>query len=105
MGLPSQQQGWGHLSYPHFPLVCLLASGILLFAVPGDTGRGGDVVKRIVPFQGTKSQLGFVRTQLVTNNLDGTTSLGLKGSQVGWKEGSETLLHLSLGAHGASEIA
>lgn len=31
------------------------------------------MVKRVVPFQGTKSQLGFVSTQLVTNNPDGTT--------------------------------
>lgn len=57
----------GHLSFPHSPLVCL-GSGILLFAMTGETGRGRDVLKPIVPFQGANSQLGLVSTQLMINN-------------------------------------
>ena len=39
-GLPSHQWGWGHLGYPHSPLVYFLANGTLWFAVTGRTERG-----------------------------------------------------------------
>lgn len=60
------------------------------------------MVKRIVLFQGIKSQVGLMSTQLVTNSPDGTTGLGPKGNQVEGKESSEPLLHPGLGTHGAS---
>lgn len=99
-GLPSQQWGWEHLCYPHSPLVCLLANGTLLFAVTGGTERGGDMVKRIGPSQG-----GFVSTQLVTNNPDGTTGLGPKGNQVGRRKALSTLARVSLGPQGGSGMS
>lgn len=78
---------------PHSPLVYLLASGTLLFAVTGETEKGGDGEK-IGPSRGAKSHLGLVSAPLRTNSPDETTGLGPAGNRVGGKEGPESLCTL-----------